>query len=282
MSSVAPDEMWTLAFGENSFVRILNLYYVMVQSLKGYAPDDSRLVRSHGLAAKLFEHAASAFWLSKGTRVPEMSALEVDFCDHSSIALLARAALECYLVFYYVFLDPKSEDEFEFRYNGWMLAGLARREHYPFQLAEHRIRVDEERPLYESLREAVKQTTTFQRLKGKAQDRLLLKGKRWRLHPWTEIAKRAGFGPQYIDSLYDYLSDYAHCGALATLQVSQAQSREDQLEHAKSSLRTIMIVLCKMMNSYTEKFPEAAEALESDPEASHICEILTEVARRLG
>jgi len=273
-------------FYEGSFVKVLNLYYNVVQSLKGYAPVDSRLVRSQGLAAKLFEHAASALWLSKGTRVPEMPDVGIDFGDHSTITLIARAALETYLVFYYVFLDPKTEDEFEFRFNAWLLAGLAERERHPFQLAEHQAQVAAEKPLYESYREAIRRTKTFKNLgtrkTGSKTQQMVLKGTKWRFHPWREIAARAGFGPEYSRSLYAYLSDYAHSGSLAALQVSQAQSPQVQLAHVSSDLRIIMVVLCKMIASFTKKFPNAAEGLKSDPEARHICEVLMEAVRRLG
>lgn len=271
---------------EGSFVKVLNLYYNVVQSLKGYAPADSRLVRSHGLAAKLFQHAASAFWLSKGTRVPEMPDVGIDFGDHSSIALISRAALETYLVFYYVFLDPKTEDLFEFRFNAWMLAGLAKRERYPFQLAEHQAQMTAEKPLYESYRKAIRQTTRFKNLKkrkkGLKTQQMVIRGKKWRFHTWVEIATRAGFGPEYSRSLYDYLSDHAHSGSLAVLQVSEAQSPEVQLAYINSSLRMIMVVLCKMIGSFTERFPKAAQGLQADPEAAHICGVLTEAVRRLG
>jgi hypothetical protein len=281
-----PNAGWPSIFDERSFIRVLNLYYNVVQSLKGYVPADSRLVRSHGLAAKLFEHAASAYWLSKGTCVPEMPDIEVEFLDHGSVTVIARAALECYLRFYYIFIDPTSDDQFEFRYNAWMLSGLAPRERYPFQLAEHQAQVAAEKPLYESYRRAIRQTSTFKNLgkrrKGKKTQQRVLDGKKWRFHPWVEIATRAGFGPEYSRTVYDYLSDYAHSGALAALQVSQAQTRQIQLAHVSSNLRIIMVVLCKMVDSFTEKFPRAAEGLKSDPQAKHVCDVLTEVVRRLG
>jgi hypothetical protein len=272
-------------FDDASFVKVLNLYYNVVQSLKGYAPPDSRLVRSHGLAAKLFEHAASAFWLSKGTRVPELPDVPVDFFDHGTVTLIARAALETYLVFYYIFLDPRTEDEFEFRFNGWMLAGLAERERHPFRLAEHQAQLAAEKPLYESFRRAIRQTKTFKSLGGRKNgaktQQMVLKGRKWRFHPWREIAVRAGFGPEYSQSLYAYLSDYAHSGSLAALQVGQAQSRQVQVEFVGSGLRIIMVVLCKMIAGLTERFPKATEGLETDPEARHTCEVLAEAVRRL-
>jgi len=275
-----PNESGTSILEGRSFVKVLSLYYNVIESLKGYAPDDPRVVRSHGLAAKLFHHAASAYWLSKGTRVPDMADIAVDFHDHGSITLIARAALESYLTFYYIFLDPDSDDEFEFRYNGWMLAGLAVRERYPFRFAEHQAVVAAEKPVYESHRKAIKGTSRYRGLKPAAQRRVL-KGKRWRFHGWVEIARKAGFGPVYSQALYEYLSDYAHSGGLATLQVSQAQSRQEQLAYVDSSLRMIMLVLCRMIDSWTERFPKSAEGLESDPDGAHICEVLGEAVRLL-
>jgi len=272
-------------FDDGSFVKVLNLYYSVVQSLKGYAPADSRLVRSHGLAAKLFQHAASAFWLSKGTRVPEMPEVAVDFGDHGTIAVIARAAFEAYLTFYYIFLDPRTEDEFEFRFNAWMLAGVAQRERHPFRLAEHRAQLATEKPLRESYRDAIKQTKRFKNLgtrkHGLDTQQKVLEGKKWRFHSASEIAARAGFGRQYSRTLYEYLSDYAHSGALAALQVSQADSPQVQRTFVESDLRVIMVVLCKMILSFTKRFPRAGEELKSDPEALHICEVLAEAIRRL-
>jgi hypothetical protein len=275
-----PNESWSSILDERSFVKVLKLYYNLIQSLNGYTAGDPRVVQSHGLAEKLLHHAASAYWLSKGTRVPDMPDMAVDFHDHSSITLIARAALECYLMFYYIFLDPDSDDEFEFRYNAWMLAGLALREGYPFPFPEHQAVVAAEKPLYESHRKAIKGTRRYRELKPNEQDRVR-NGKGPRLDGWVQIARKAGFGPIYSKALYGYLSDYAHSGGLATLQVSQAQSREAQLAYVNSSLRMIMFVLCRMIDSWTERFPESAECLESDPVAAHICEEVGEAVRRL-
>lgn len=251
-------------FNEREYLQILDLYFDMGESLKGEVPEDPRILDAQALAVKLLFHAASAFWLYKGTRVPGMRRLAPYFFDHASARVLVRAAFESLLAFHYIFVDSKTDDDFEFRYNAWKLSGLAIREGFPAQMPEYQEQLRQEKQFNDSLREKIRETKQFQKLKHGVQ-RDILKGKKWRLKGIKEMARSAGIGRAYSGSVYSYLSGYVHSDSLSALQVSQAKAREDQLMLLTGALVYMCIILSKMILFYSEKFPRAAKVLKEHP-----------------
>src|SRR5271157_361509 len=118
-------------FDENQFLEILDLAYEVAQSLEGKKTTDARLPDCQQLALKLFLHAATAYYLRQGTNVPAPIATNgFNFKDQASVAVIARAAFETYLTLFEVFLEPISDDEFEFNYVLCKLSGLVILEGY--------------------------------------------------------------------------------------------------------------------------------------------------------
>ena len=109
----------------DEYLQVLDLTFEVAQSLKGKLTEDTRLPDCQQLAAKLFFHCTSAYWLSLGTKAPVAeSAGGANFFDFASITVIARAALETYLTMFEVFIDPIDDDEFEFRHSLWQLSGF--------------------------------------------------------------------------------------------------------------------------------------------------------------
>lgn len=86
--------------------------------------EDDRLLEAEGLCKKFMGHAASALCLFGSTTLPGVKVTDkgIRFFDPGSINVLGRAALEAFLVFHYVFIEPRSDDEKDFRYYLWLIA----------------------------------------------------------------------------------------------------------------------------------------------------------------
>lgn len=126
---------------EEDLASLLRLNYDLVEALVGKKLRDKRLRYSEGLAWKLFSHAATALHLVQNGTKPDIPDLEIDLVDWASIQVLARACTEAAIAFDYVFCRPVTEDEAEFRYFAWMLAGFVKRESFPVQTAAGRKQV---------------------------------------------------------------------------------------------------------------------------------------------
>ena len=198
-------------FDINDFLLLLNLLYQVAQSLKGKIISDSRLVDVEKLAAKLFFHCSSIYWLRQGTKVPYPKPKGADFYDFASVAVLSRTALETYLTMFEVFFEPITDDEKEYRHALWLLSGLILREKYAPTMGEFEQEYKDAREEIQKIKERLERTQAFQKLTPK-QQKQALQGKRQR--DWERVAKSAGFGERTIRQIYAYLSSYAHADGL--------------------------------------------------------------------
>ncbi len=106
----------------------------------------------------------------------------------------------------------------------------------------------------------------------------VLNGKRLQ-RDWAAIAEAIGFGEQTLRQMYNYYSGYAHADGLSGAQISvPAQS---QIEFIEAHMRTVMIVLSKIIIQYANKFPEAKAMCDMRPDAFHIAEVWSGAANLL-
>ena len=102
---------------EKNYLLLLNLFYQAIEESKGIPTGrDNRLLEAEALATKFFFHSASALYLSRGTNIKDFPSMEIGFFDPASIHILARAALETFLIFHYLFIAPENSEEQDFRY----------------------------------------------------------------------------------------------------------------------------------------------------------------------
>jgi len=94
---------------EDQYVRLLSVLLQVGEANRGLpAGEDDRILDAEGLAQKVIFHASSVLYLSRSTTLREIGA---SFFDPASMNVLGRAALEAFLVFHYVFVNPKSDYE---------------------------------------------------------------------------------------------------------------------------------------------------------------------------
>jgi hypothetical protein len=200
------------------------------------------------------------------------------FVDFSSIAVLARSALETYLTFFEVFVAPTNNDEFEFNYCLWHLSGHVVRENLvPLDpnLQEDYKTAQED---IKALRNRLMATSIFQAL-GSKEQKNVLKGKRKR--DWLLVAKSAGFGYQFIRQIYTYYSGFVHADGLTAGQLMSAQTRDDQLFHAKIHLVTLMITMSKFILNYGALFEEANAKFQQFNTTYEQAKMWSEIAQRM-
>ena len=116
---------------EQEYLKLLDLLYRVVEANRGQPIGDDRLLDAEGVATKFFLHATSALYLARETRVPDFPGGALQFVDPGSVSVLARATLEAFLAFHYVFAEPTTDEERRYRYCAWKIAGLMKRQGFP-------------------------------------------------------------------------------------------------------------------------------------------------------
>jgi hypothetical protein len=254
---------------ELEYQRLLEVLIQVIEANRGVAAgDDDRILDAEGLALKFFFHAASALYLYRGTSLPEFGA---NFVDPGSINVLCRAALETFLVFHHVFVDPQSDDERDCRYTAWVLGGYLERQEFPVWSDEGRAVLEREAILIGPLIEKLKVNAAFRRLPAKEQKRLL--NGEWKLRPWSEIGRSVGLHDVYAKTFYSYVCGYAHAGNLSVIQMRQANTAEHQRSLCATSMGILLIATANMVKGYCAVFPKSMERLVQDPEGSHLVEV---------
>ncbi len=264
----------------DQYLQLLDLTYEVAQSLRGKPSPDNRWPDCQQLAAKLFFHAATVFWLREaGTKAPVPRSINgCSFHDFPSVAVLTRACLETYLTLFEVFFEPVTEDEFEFRHALWLLSGFVVRENYvsldptlQSQFANAQTEINE-------MRTRLQNTNRYKSLKPSEQ-RKVSKGEA--IRSWRTVAKSAGFGEKAILRMYAYYSGYVHADGLSGTQIATARSAQEQIDHIEIHMRTIMIVLSKTILDYAKRFPEARAVCDKNPDVYYRAEIWSGAASRL-
>jgi len=271
-------------FGENArrdYMKLLDLLgrVLGADNLSSFLGDDNeRILIARGLTNKLLEHAVTALYLSRGTK-QSLPSFEFNFFDSASIDVLTRAVFEAFLTFHYVFYEPKTKEERDYRYWCYKAAGIAERQNARVSTEEHRQKQAAEKKELDEVREKLKLSAMFQGLTSK-QKRQILKGK-WRLKPWRELAVDAGLSETLASDTYRHLSGRVHSSSLSVVQtIGDHVDREDK-QVISSSIGIINVVIANMIKEYCGLFPKAQEVLSRNSTGSGIVNWWIQIDRTL-
>ena len=161
---------------EQDYVKLLDLLFRVTEANRGplTGPDD-RFWYAEGLATKFFLHAASVLYLSRETKLSDFPSARLKFLDPASVDVLARAAIETFLTFHYVFVMPKTPEQQDYRYWAWKAAGLIERKSLPVSSEEHRQKLAAEKKEIDDLHSKLRSNAAFQQLTEEQKKRVLKK-----------------------------------------------------------------------------------------------------------
>jgi hypothetical protein len=259
---------------EEEYLELLSALVDIVEASKGTsAGEDDRVVHAEGLAVKCLSHACSLLYLLRGTNIPE---LRVGFFDPGSINVLGRAILETFLIFHYIFVDPKNQEDQTFRYLCWIHKDLVERQGFPARSPQGKEKLKLEEKTIEQIRNNIKDSPYFEVLSAKQKEKLLA-GRDWRFKGWKNIALSAGLGEVYADAFYAYLCSYAHAGSLSILQMSQTESAYHQRSLVGATMGTSMICIAFMVRGYCAYFRKSNTALQANEKHRKIIQTWIEI-----
>lgn len=251
---------------------LLDLFVRLVESQAGIEIEDGGawLNDAQALAIKLFRHLVSMRALAAGATVETSGGHKVSFLDHASVKVVARAALETYLVFFYLY-GSADRSLSKFRHKTWLLGGLCDRQRYHVSTQEgHDVLAREKRQI-EVLQSEIGMLPQLSEYTNKQRKKLL--GGEWRIgNGWADLGAQAGFHGKYFDNIYSYLCGYSHSSYLSTLQVGQAKSIEDQQKLTQTILGIGVVLMAHFVFSYASTFSNAETVLSGDPAAKRVAE----------
>lgn len=257
---------------QEDYIKLLETLIKVVEANKGTAlGEDYRLLDAEGLCKKFIGHAASALYLFRSTTLPSVKVTErgISFFDSGSINVLGRAALESFLVFHYVFVEPRSDDEKDFRYYLWLLASYIDREKFPSRSGEGKKQLNDEKKIIDALKEKINNNSIFKQLDKEKKVKLLRKIEKgeWRLQSWSNIGLSAGLSEILAKQYYGHLCAYAHSGCQSAQQVGNAETAETQKVLCFATMKLIMIAMANMIKAYCQMFEKSKDVIQKDEDA---------------
>lgn len=257
---------------EPDFSMLLDLFVSLIDSQAGKSIGEGQAWKNDAqvLSLKLHHHLFSMRSLAAGATISGAEGVTLQFIDHSSIKVLARAALETYLVFAYIYGDADSSSA-TFRYKCWRLGGLMDRQKLHTTTQAGAQVQKEELKQVEKLRSELQLHDEFQALPQKHKSKLL-KGE-WRMErSWTDLGVAAGFHEKYFRNIYNYLCGYSHSSFISVLQVGQAKTTADQAMLAQAIMGIGVVVMAHFSSAYVLLFESAAQVLQQNKEAARVAE----------
>lgn len=251
---------------------LLNLMVKLVESqagLKIVAGEEWRN-DAQTLALKLFRHLVSMHNLSEGATVVCSNGAPLVHIDHSSITVIARAALETYLVWHYIY-GQQDKEQSRFRYVTWRLGGLMDRQELQ-TVSQKGIEVQTKELLeVEELRAQLETFSQFQAFTIRQRKRLL-EGDWKKAMGTADIATAAGFHGTYFGNVYSYLCGYSHASYISAMQTGQARTLDEQATLTRSIMGIGVVTMAHFSCSYPKQFPAAQAVLDADPESKQVAE----------
>jgi hypothetical protein len=250
---------------------MLDIFARCTESLKGKTFPNGRAwqIDAENLALKLFFHLGSVFMLQDGTTLPKIANVTPNYVDFPSISTLTRVAFETFLCFHFIYIQPVTMEEKEFRHDVWKLGGFLDRQRFMVTTAEGKAKIQEEKLLSVKLKKKIETDPIYIKLPTPRQ-KDAIKGK-WRLgKQWVDIAENSGIHKQFFISLYAYLSSFTHSGHLGILQLAQANERHIQASLANLYTYVNLTLMSHFLISYCDFFKEAQSFMDSHEEYKRI------------
>ena len=222
------------------------------------------------LGTKLFRHVASMEQLSSGTQFDYGPNAHFKYIDHSSIAVLIRAAIEAYLTFNYLFTNDSDKIAI-YRHRTWALGGLLDRTKMFANTEESKkVQAQDIKNASELANLITSDPLHHQQNRDRRKD--ILSGKWKPKGGWNSLGAEAEFHSTYFDDIYNHLSGHAHASYISSLQIRDAATFDQQKSLAAAVRINGCLVLAHFAFAYVKAFPQAQVVLEEDADAHDLAD----------
>jgi hypothetical protein len=170
----------------------------------------------------------------------------------ASVAVLTRACLENYSLFYYVYRDSNDFQDIHFRFWSWFREGLVHRQRC--KTSGHAEKREEDRQEINRIFAELQGCRLYKSFNEKQKQRYQKDGK-WYFCGIAALLQKAGFSRAVSDICYNFFSSYTHPSSPGHLQTSQA-GYETSKAIMNAMLRPLFICSALYLHNYWILFPE--------------------------
>jgi len=172
--------------------------------------------------------------------------------------ILSRSQIECYFVFFYLFVQPETEEEKIFRNLLFRAAGLNRRQDYEASTEEFIKQKEEEGIQIEAFKEQIKNNSHYQTFTEK-QKKYIIKKLPERVINGDTISLEKLIGNENFNKMFvnqwKLFSNYVHSESIALLQIKEYYEKPRNIEDLKlqlchNSCHLISLFIVDMMNIF--------------------------------
>jgi len=241
-------------------LKLLNSLFQVINANKGPARIEQQWY-AHNLANKFANHCFFAIYLSYNRNQLQLSGKLFELSGLPSIEILTRAAIEAFLTFHYIFYSPVNDEERDYKYWAYRLAGHSERKNMPIISPESKQKFAEDNKAIMDFSAKLASNSYFNCLTSR-QRKKILKGD-WRLPSWKDIALDANLS-KMIALYYGHLCGSAHSSSLSVLQMAQAHQKQEQHVLIVPSIYTVNIVCSNFIKEYCTIFPKCRILLDND------------------
>ena len=253
-------------FNDKNLSRHLDSYHLFLDSLinlnetltESKAKMADWEIYSETLTIKFILHANSLYQLYQA---PEFDSKQLNrklkFLDISSILVLTRTLLECFLMFCHIYINPANKEEQEFRFMIWAYSSLVDRKknRKARQVLSQEFLEKEEKEL-EDYKTRLTSNKLFQELSKKQQNTILTKGQAKLFKDWRTIIDETNLADRSRwKELYSYLSGFSHSEGLSAAKIRHNFNNDPTYRHEEAVLFCFStnIMICKMIVELVKK-----------------------------
>lgn len=199
--------------------------------------------------------------------------------DFPSAHVLIRTLFEGYINMNYVLIDPKSDEEREFRLNLWDRHALLERQKMASSIGSQHKKVKRGERRIDVYAESIKNSQYFRTLPGDEQQSFL------NMHKWTKLntiqrADKANIHRSQSEFIYKFLSNYAHSEAFALMQIHSVFSVQMAQKLMRFPIRFTEMFLNLTLKLFAKLHPVATSIIESDQDLLEIIDLWEDLKRK--
>lgn len=227
----------------------------------GRTVDSWRVQYGSYIFTKLCLHALALLQLRPEVGVPR-TANELTVWNIPSVAVIARAIMDSYYVFFYLAIDECTEEELEFRHLLWHYHGEKQRLDMLKLIKSTNPCIVQLKKDVDILKARLVESSFYKSLDANLQ-RKIRKGERGVLLSNTQLSKRAGIDPNYYKATFNYLSQYVHTYPFAATQLAIFRADdEESLQVAKSVIDSSTGFLSHAIRDFIRLVPDQASSID--------------------
>lgn len=214
-------------------------------------------------SVKFIFHTSSLLHLLGGTPLNPEKKLVFDI---GSIFLLRRAQLENYLMFYYLNIQPQSDDEGQLKVMFFDLGGLVHRQWFPATTDETIEKKKNEEAEISYLLKEIQLNKYFQSLHIQKRNDLLKKMPP-RILGWEQIILNSHLKTNETTQLWKYYSNYAHSEMIGIIQMEEYIKNPRELDATVyMTAEQTLVTTCILLEDFFASFSELEEIKTALPQ----------------